>query len=70
MVTPWSRSAWSASIKNAHSNGMPRRSHTALMVSSLPSGNEPVSWNSRPTRVDLPWSTWPTMTILSLGRED
>src|SRR5918996_1779080 len=65
---PWSRSACSASIRKAHSNGMPRRSQVALMVSNLPSGREPVSWNRRPTRVDLPWSTWPTMTILRLVR--
>src|SRR5262245_41155638 len=63
MVMPWSRSDWNESIRNAHSNGMPRRSHIALICSSLPSGNEPVSLNSRPTRVDLPWSTWPTMTM-------
>ena len=54
MVMPWSRSDWKASIRKAHSNGMPRRSHIALMASSLPSGSEPVSWNRRPTSVDLP----------------
>ena len=54
MVMPWSRSAWNASSKKAHSNGMPRFSDIALMASSLPSGIEPVSWISRPTSVDLP----------------
>ena len=54
MVIPWSRSAFSASMRKAYSNGMPRRSHMALIASTLPSGIEPVSWNRRPTREDLP----------------
>src|SRR5688572_6229255 len=70
MVMPWSRSDWKESIRNAHSNGMPRRSHIALICSSLPSGSEPVSWNSRPTSVDLPWSTWPTMTMRIRSRSE
>ena len=32
MVMPWSRSVCSASSRNDHSNGMPRRSLTALML--------------------------------------
>src|SRR5258706_6740614 len=65
MVMFWSRSDWRASIKLAHSKGTPRRSAICRSCSSFPSGSEPVSWNKRPTKVDLPWSTWPTMTILS-----
>src|SRR5688572_4309280 len=65
MVMFWSRSDWRASMRLAHSKGTPRRSAISWSCSSLPSGSEPVSWNSRPTSVDLPWSTWPTMTILS-----
>src|SRR5215471_20761716 len=65
MVMFWSRSDWRASMRLAHSNGTPRRSAIFWSCSSLPSGREPVSWNKRPTKVDLPWSTWPTMTILS-----
>src|SRR5689334_6051717 len=52
-------------MRNAHSNGMPRRSDMARIASTLPSGKAPVSCSRRPTSVDLPWSTWPTMTILS-----
>src|SRR5690606_27728125 len=47
---------------NAHSIGMPRRSDMARTASTLPSGSEPVSCSRRPIRVDLPWSTCPTMT--------
>src|SRR6185436_3152096 len=65
MVMFWSRSDGRASMRFAHSKGTPRRSAISWSCSSLPSGSEPVSWNSRPTNVDLPWSTWPTMTILS-----
>ena len=54
MVMPWSRSVCSASSRNDHSNGMPRRALTAFSISSLPSGRLPVSCNRRPTRVDLP----------------
>ena len=54
MVMPWSRSVCSASSRNDHSNGMPRRALTALSISSLPSGRLPVSCKRRPTRVDLP----------------
>src|SRR5580765_724536 len=61
----WSRSDCRASIRFAHSNGTPRRSAIFCNCSNLPSGSEPVSWKSRPTNVDFPWSTWPTMTILS-----
>ncbi|MGY4327673.1 hypothetical protein ACVWWG_002090 [Bradyrhizobium sp. LB7.2] len=68
MVMPWSRSVWSASSRNDHSNGMPRRALTALSISSLPSGRLPVSCSRRPTSVDLPWSTWPTMTMRTWGR--
>ena len=67
MVIFWLRSACSASIRNAHSKGTPRRSHVALMASYLPSSSESVSWRKRPTSVDLPWSTWPTMTIFERG---
>src|SRR5919199_2080918 len=52
-------------MRKAHSNGMPRRSDMARIASTLPSGKAPVSCSRRPTSVDLPWSTWPTMTILS-----
>src|SRR5690349_13109948 len=52
-------------MRKAHSNGMPRRSDMARIDSTLPSGSVPVSCSRRPTSVDLPWSTWPTMTILS-----
>src|SRR5215470_11662198 len=65
MVMFWSRSDWSASMRLAHSKGTPRRSAIFCNCSSLPSGSDPVSWRRRPTNVDLPWSTWPTMTILS-----
>ena len=68
MVMPWSRSVCSASSRNDHSNGMPRRALTAFSISSLPSGRLPVSCSSRPTKVDLPWSTWPTMTMRTWGR--
>src|SRR5262249_48544555 len=68
MVMPWSRSDWKASIRKAHSKGIPRRSHMARIASSLPSGSEPVSWKSRPTSEDLPWSTWPTMTARNCSR--
>src|SRR5712672_4472966 len=68
MVMPWSRSVCSASSRNDHSNGMPRRALTALSISSLPSGRLPVSCSNRPTSVDLPWSTWPTMTMRTCGR--
>src|ERR1700751_2587687 len=68
MVMPWSRSVCSASSRNDHSNGMPRRALTALSISSLPSGRLPVSCRRRPTSVDLPWSTWPTMTMRTCGR--
>ena len=54
MVMPWSRSVCSASSRNDHSNGMPRRALTAFSISSLPSGRLPVSCSSRPTSVDLP----------------
>src|SRR6516164_8523487 len=47
---------------------MPRRALTALSASSLPSGRLPVSCSRRPIRVDLPWSTWPTMTMRTSGR--
>src|SRR4051812_16505137 len=47
---------------------MPRRALTALSISSLPSGRLPVSCSRRPTSVDLPWSTWPTMTMRTCGR--
>src|SRR5580698_2723633 len=69
MVMFWSRSDWRASMRLAHSKGTPRRLATASNCSSLPSGSEPVSCRRRPTKVDLPWSTWPTMTIFncSLG---
>jgi len=65
---PWSRSVCSASSRNDHSNGMPRRALTALRDSSLPSGRLPVSCRSRPIKVDLPWSTCPTMTMRTSGR--
>ena len=65
MVTAWSRSAWSASVTKAHSKGMPRRLHISATASTRPSSRAPVSCRSRPTRVDLPWSTWPTMTTWS-----
>jgi hypothetical protein len=68
MVIPWSRSVCSASSRNDHSNGMPRRALTAFSISSLPSGRLPVSCSRRPTSVDLPWSTWPTMTMRTCGR--
>src|SRR5262245_39560036 len=68
MVMPWSRSVWSASSRKDHSKGMPRRALTALSISSLPSGRLPVSCRRRPTSVDLPWSTWPTMTMRTCGR--
>jgi len=35
----------------------------------LPWGREPVSARSRPTTVDLPWSTCPTTTICIWGRD-
>ena len=57
IVMFWSRSDWSPSIKLAHSNGVPRLSAAFFSASSFPSGSDPVSWNSRPMRVDLPWST-------------
>src|SRR2546421_976492 len=47
---------------------MPRRALTALSASSLPSGSSPASCSRRPIRVDLPWSTWPTMTIRTSAR--
>src|ERR1035437_6858514 len=65
MLIFWSRSACNASIRFAHSKGIPRRCAACWSCSSLPSGSEPVSCKSRPTNVDLPWSTWPRMTILS-----
>src|SRR4029077_6812567 len=68
MVMPWSRSVCSASRRNDHSNGMPRRALTAFSISNLPSGRLPVSCNRRTTSVDLPWSTWPTMTMRTCGR--
>src|SRR5713226_6131179 len=68
MLMPWSRSACSASIRKAHSKGIPRRADICRIASNLPSGSEPVSCMRRPTIVDLPWSTWPTTTILTLGR--
>src|SRR5436853_4667710 len=68
MVMPWSRSVCSASSRNDHSKGMPRRALTAFSISSLPSGRLPVSCSRRPTSVDLPWSTWPTMTMRTCGR--
>src|SRR6185437_7083169 len=46
----------------------PRRALTAFSISSLPSGRLPVSCSRRPTSVDLPWSTWPTMTMRTCGR--
>src|SRR5258708_39511705 len=67
-VMPWSRSVCSASSRNDHSNGRPRRALTALRDSNLPSGRLPVSYNSRPIKVDLPWSTCPTMTMRTSGR--
>src|ERR1039458_3345885 len=65
MLMFWSRSACKASIRLAHSKGTPRRWAARWSCSKRPSGSEPVSWKSRPTNVDLPWSTWPRMTILS-----
>src|SRR5260221_10956405 len=64
---PWSRSAWSASIRNAHSKGMPRRVDICRIASNLPSGRESVWCMRGPTTVDLPGSTWPPATILRLG---
>ena len=43
MVMFWSRSACSASIRLANSNGTPRRCAIATSCSYLPSGSEPVS---------------------------
>src|SRR5207248_102558 len=42
MVMPWSRSVCSASSRNDHSNGMPRRALTALSISSFPSRRLPL----------------------------
>src|ERR1035437_3656150 len=56
-------------MRLAHSKGAPRRRAMACNCSSLPSGSEPVSWRSRPIRVDLPGSTWPTMTIFNCPAE-
>src|ERR1039458_5798378 len=65
MLMFWSRSACNASIRLAHSKGTPRRWAARWSCSNRPSGSEHVSCKSRPTKVDLPWSTWPRMTILS-----
>ena len=57
-----------ASRRKAYSKGLALRAHSARTCSSLPSGREPVSAKSRPMTVDLPWSTWPTTTILNCSR--
>src|SRR4051812_33643564 len=69
MVMPWSCSSDSASSRKAYSNGLPVRWHSRRTASSLPVGSEPVSASRRPTRVDLPWSTWPTMTMFIASRD-
>ncbi len=65
IVMFWSRSACKASIRLAHSKGTPRRCAMAWSCSTLPWASAPASCSSRPTNVDLPWSTWPTITIRS-----
>src|SRR3546814_8871426 len=47
---------------------MPRRAETASSSVTLPAGSAPVSCSSRPIKVDLPWSTWPTMTMRCSAR--
>src|SRR5207253_4411514 len=61
---PCSCSSRKASNRKAYSNSLPCRRQISRTFSSFPSGRVPVSAKRRPSRVDLPWSTCPTMTIL------
>src|SRR3712207_3747127 len=65
---PWSRSTCRLSSRKENSRSRPRLAETARTCSMRAAGREPVSCSNRPTRVDLPWSTWPTTTMGSAAR--
>src|SRR3712207_3475891 len=60
---PWSRSTCSLSSRKENSRSRPRLAETARNCAIRDAGTAPVSCSSRPTKVDLPWSTWPTTTM-------
>ncbi len=62
IVMFWACSSRRASRRKAYSNSIPSALQAASIRSAFPSGTEWVSKRSRPIRVDLPWSTWPTTT--------
>src|SRR5687768_11736346 len=71
MVTPRSRSSFRLSMTQARKNEpLPFSADSFLKRSISWAGNCPVSSIRRPTRVDLPWSTWPITTRFMWGLFD